>query len=318
MNGDRQQTRVQIVLRAAAVGVAYYAFAQIGMALSFKPDFVAALWPPNALMLWVLLRWRPGLWPYLLLPTIGAELAADLPAGIPPLKAFAFYLCDVVEVVLSYLLLRRFIGLPLRLDSFVKAAKFPLIAGFIAPMLSGLLWALFNCIIEQDARFWVTWRTFYLGDALAQLAVAPALIMWLSDFPEGIPKYFKRHMAEYLSLFALLVWVTWFIFFFDVPLIGRVSYHLHSPVRASAASPVGRHPIRNEGNHPRYPPGDDHFHMGNVPWERSLQQSIGQSQRTRPSAVPHGVHRSDAAAGGVDGGAENRCRADQQASRSSV
>ncbi len=55
-----------------------------------KPDYIAALWPPNAILLAALILSKPRYWWCFLLASVPAEMAADIPSGIPWKMALGF------------------------------------------------------------------------------------------------------------------------------------------------------------------------------------------------------------------------------------
>ena len=89
--------------------------AAAGLALSREGGNIAAFWPPNAILLGLLLRARRQ---DLTLP-IGAcaltNVALNLLFGDPLPVAAGFAAANMLEVAVAYLLIARFVGLPLRI-----------------------------------------------------------------------------------------------------------------------------------------------------------------------------------------------------------
>ena len=66
---------------ALAVGLAYYAGAKFGFALTFPPNPVSILWPPNAILMAGLLLAPLRAWPVILAAVLPAHLFVELKRG---------------------------------------------------------------------------------------------------------------------------------------------------------------------------------------------------------------------------------------------
>jgi len=104
---DRSPSVFRLSFSSIVVAAAYYLSAKFGLSLIFKPDYIAALWPPNAILLSVLFLTKPKEWLWFLLAVIPAELGADLPSGIPLTMALGFVGADWIEVLTAVILLRK-------------------------------------------------------------------------------------------------------------------------------------------------------------------------------------------------------------------
>ncbi|EMG38445.1 PAS domain S-box [Desulfocurvibacter africanus PCS] len=195
---------------ALLVGIGYFLGGQLGIALSFHPSHIATLWPPNAVVLTALLLTQPrAWWPYLAV-VIPAELATDALAGIGRATALGFAFANIIEVLTAALLLRRFVGLPFRLDSLRNVVLYLLCAAAIAPLAASPLGAAAPTL-GLGGSFFANWLRFFMGDALAQLAITPALLSWFwLASSKRKPSLFRA--AEFVLAVTLLTVVTWFAF----------------------------------------------------------------------------------------------------------
>ena len=75
-SSQQSQRSARVVWLAVFVAIAYYLGARLGFALTLKPQPISALWPPNAILLAVLLLARPRSWPLLLCAAFVAHMAA--------------------------------------------------------------------------------------------------------------------------------------------------------------------------------------------------------------------------------------------------
>src|SRR4051812_30687626 len=68
---------------ALFVGVAYYLGSLVGFQLTFQPNPISAMWPPNAILLAGLLLVPTVHWPLVLLAALPAHLASQFQSGVP-------------------------------------------------------------------------------------------------------------------------------------------------------------------------------------------------------------------------------------------
>ena len=122
----------QTALAGVIVGVAFYASAKLGLALSFPPDYVAVLWPPNSVMVAALLLTVPRTWWVYFFAMAAAYFPAAFQAGYSRERVFVFFTANCSEVLIASLVVRRFIGRAPRLESFREVGIFILAAVIFA------------------------------------------------------------------------------------------------------------------------------------------------------------------------------------------
>src|SRR5689334_20827723 len=82
---------LRLACGALLVFAAYYAGAKIGLALTFKPNPISVLWPPNAILLAALLLAPARAWPVLLAAAFPAHLLVELQEGVPTLMVLCWF-----------------------------------------------------------------------------------------------------------------------------------------------------------------------------------------------------------------------------------
>ena len=175
---------------AVAMGVCVLAVA--GIELSRAGGLVAALWPAVGV---AVVGWLHG--PrtrafdaaYLAFIVLAYAIANVL-VGNTPAQVVAFTVANVVEVVLSVLLIRRFTPTP-NLSSLKGLSRFMLIAPVFAPLPSALL---IGAVISAQhwGEFWGSAQTWWFGHALGLGVVAP---FGLSLTRERLRPFLKPAMA---------------------------------------------------------------------------------------------------------------------------
>jgi integral membrane sensor domain MASE1 len=105
----RPPRRLPTLHAAFAIFVAYYLGAKIGFVLTPSEQPVSTLWPPNAILLGVLVVARVGAWPIVLASAFLAHLAIELQSGIPIGMALGWFVSNAAEALIGAALMRRVI-----------------------------------------------------------------------------------------------------------------------------------------------------------------------------------------------------------------
>src|SRR3954467_10754249 len=92
---------------ALAVFCAYYVGARFGFALTLGANPISVLWPPNALLMAVLLVRPVQQWPWLILAAFPAHLLAERESGVPLSMILCWFVSNVTEALIGSYLVRR-------------------------------------------------------------------------------------------------------------------------------------------------------------------------------------------------------------------
>jgi PAS domain S-box-containing protein len=173
---------VRIVWLAVFLAAAYYAGAQLGLALTFKPHPIAALWPPNAILLAALLLARPRSWPLLLAAALAAHLAAELQGGVPLIMVLCWFVSNAFEALLGAIFIRRLIPGPFRFTRLRDLVLFLAFGVFMASFVSSFLDAAFVKMAGWgSAEYWDLWLARFLSNVLAALTLTPFIVSWSTE-----------------------------------------------------------------------------------------------------------------------------------------
>jgi signal transduction histidine kinase len=166
---------------------------------------VIPFWPTTPFLVAVLLLTSRRLWPLFIAAGLGVQALFDFKSGTPTSFLIAFFLGNLVEVLLPTLGISiLFKGVP-RLTS-VKAlaqfSAFAAIAAFVAAFLG----------VSAFSRggYWLGWRIWFLGGLLGFLTVTPAILTWMRDGQEWARK--PRNYLELGTLLASLIVLGYFAF----------------------------------------------------------------------------------------------------------
>jgi signal transduction histidine kinase len=197
----RRPDPIAVVLLAAL----YIGAGRIGLQLDAVSGFATLVWAPSGIALAFLLHFGLRTWPAV---AVGA-LVVNLWAGAPPLAALAIATGNTLEPVVAVLLMRRlgFEGLLRVRDTVLLVAA----AAVLSTMISATIGTLSLTIagIVQPPRFGITWLSWWLGDAIADLIVAPLLITWLMRGGYQIP---RSRRVEATALVIVLITTSFLVF----------------------------------------------------------------------------------------------------------
>ena len=173
----------------------FFAFKFTGDRTGASPS---PLWIPNSILLCALLRSRPKYWWLFLLTIVPIRLTDNVFPLHPVWYRLGTMTVSAVQALAGAWVFRRIAPNPDRFGSWrewLALGAVLLIAAAAAFPMAALRHAL-----GQD--YWQAWQLGFIGDALAQLVVTPALLTWL--FWKG-PPLARMNAASTLEAGALLV-----------------------------------------------------------------------------------------------------------------
>jgi signal transduction histidine kinase/integral membrane sensor domain MASE1/ActR/RegA family two-component response regulator len=165
------------VIWAGVVGL-YFVAAKIGLLLAFVNVSVSPVWPPAgvaiAVLLWFGYRSAPGV-------IIGALLANYLLTDVPLVPSTAIAIGNTLEALTAVYLLRRFTESRNPFNRAFDVLKFVVFAALISTAVAATIGNLSLCISghERWEDFRHLWLTWWSGDGVGALLVAPLLLSWL-------------------------------------------------------------------------------------------------------------------------------------------
>ncbi len=168
--------RTPDVVRMVVLCVCYVATAQFGLSLDALHSVAAAVWPPTGIALMALVLGGCRLWPGI---TCGAFLA-NLWAGAPVPVACGIAMGNTLEALVGTMLLQRLVGFSPALDRLRDVLGLVVLAAVLSPLVSATIGVTSGWLggMIPAATFGKAWRTWWLGDAMGNLVVAPLLFVW--------------------------------------------------------------------------------------------------------------------------------------------
>ncbi|OGO09065.1 MAG: hypothetical protein A2Y61_03025 [Chloroflexi bacterium RBG_13_60_13] len=195
-----------LLLKVVALAAVYHLAARLGLRMAYVQINTSPVWPPTGIALAALLIFGSELWPGV---TLGVLLGSLL-TGAPWDLAVGMAIGNTLEALVGVYLLRRFFRFHNAIDRIqdvVGLAAVAMLSTAISASVGAASLVLTRLASPGDlGGIWITW---WIGDLLGALVVAPAIVVWATPDPlEPRPGRF----AEGGVLLVLLAFVTWYVF----------------------------------------------------------------------------------------------------------
>ena len=178
----------------------YFAAGKLGLSLAFLQANASAVWPPTGLALAALLLFGCRLWPAIFVGALLVNLAIKTPIA----PSIAIATGNTLEAVLGALLTRRFARGSAAFDRAPDIFCYVLFAVLPSTALSPSIGVTALALAGQVKSYIPVWLTWWTGDFVSDLVVAPLLIIWLTrPFPRAHP---KRIIEAFCLAAALLLY----------------------------------------------------------------------------------------------------------------
>lgn len=202
----------------AAVALAYLLTAKLGFALALPQTNATVVWPPTGIALAAALiygnRVVPGIFLGAFLANVMVLATGHAGLLVSPLAAFAVA-CgtafgNTLEAAAGGYLVQRNATAPLPFDHTRDTLRFIFLGALASPLISSAIGTASFCLYGGDwsraAEIWLTW---WLGDAVGALVVAPLLLTWGK---RSTPTPGLARGMEAAVLIALLLLVEFVVF----------------------------------------------------------------------------------------------------------
>ncbi len=200
----RMSQSVRRVLLLIGLAAVYFFAAKLGLRFAYINSSVTTIWPPAGIALagFVLLGYR--VWPAIL----GAAFLANFTTTGAVLPSIGIAIGNTAEGLLGAYLVNRFARGGRVFDRVRDIMRFTVLAGLVSTLVSATIGivslALGGLLSGHDApRVWLTW---WLGDAVGDIVIAPAIILWIGVKP--VPRWNRQQLLEAIALTVVTVIVT--------------------------------------------------------------------------------------------------------------
>jgi signal transduction histidine kinase len=185
----------------ATVAVVYVLAARAGLTLDAVSGFASLVWAPTGIALAAVLLAGGRIWPGLF---IGAFVANAI-TGAPFLAASGIAAGNTLEAVAGAYALTRVPDFHVRLDSLRDVIALIGLSVLLSTMISATIGvtSLYFAGLTPQANVAETWRTWWIGDAIGALLVAPLILVWAA--PPRAPLLTRRLGEAAILVLGLVV-----------------------------------------------------------------------------------------------------------------
>ena len=160
-----------------ATSVSYYVATQIAWALTFPDSKVSLFFPPQAVLLCVLLVVPTRHWWAYVLAAAGAHFLATQQADWPPMYALTAEAFDAVKCISAAAGIRFLIKSPVTAITLRDAILFVLVAVVLVPFGTALWGASFTISYGFGTDYWTEWRNLGISNAVTTVVLVPVFLL---------------------------------------------------------------------------------------------------------------------------------------------
>ncbi len=214
--------------KIGALAFGYGVTGALGLMLAVPPGYATPVWPSSGIALAGLLLWGSQVWPGIWLGSflVNVWVAYSAQGDVELLSlgiAANIAVGSTVQALLAALLIRKWVGVSKLFEAAPATVAFVAITAICCFVAS--TWGVATLKLAGLVEFGTigeSWRTWWLGDFIGIIIIAPALMTWRLLLPiDSRPWY----VVETIGTLVLLTTVTAFVFYYQAP-PGEVAYPL--------------------------------------------------------------------------------------------
>jgi PAS domain S-box-containing protein len=190
------------MLAFAAAYIVAWSYLFVSAFLGAHPP-PAPLFPPEAVLITALMLTPPRRWWVYLVAAFLIQIPILAYVHIPLWWNLLGFTPDAIEPLVAVGLMRLFIPMPPRFASQREVTVYTACV-VVAVIVAATLGSAVNATIGGEP-YWTSWRTWALSDTLANLVLAPNLILWIGVGLAGLRAGSRRRYAEAIVLYGGLL-----------------------------------------------------------------------------------------------------------------
>jgi signal transduction histidine kinase len=191
----------------AALLLIYFLAGKLGLALAVVNPSISAVWPPTGIALASFLIFGYDVWPAIFIGAFAVNLTTEGTAA----TSFGIATGNTLEGLLGAYLVSRYAHGRQALTRVNDVLRFAFLAGVVSTSVSatiGLFTLLAGGLIQAGANRTQAWLTWWLGDMIGAIVLAPCLILWSMR-----PRLQERRMIiQDMTLILSLLFMGVFVF----------------------------------------------------------------------------------------------------------
>ena len=194
------------LIKILVLAAIYHLAVRVGLKMAYVQMNTSPVWPPTGIAIAVLLIFGYNMWPGISLGVLLGSLLTGADIGI----AVGMTLGNTLEALTAAYLLKRFVNFHIEMDRIRDVVGLGGVSLFSTTTSATIGTITLMLVGRGDwVGFWAIWTTWWIGDLLGALVVAPVLLVWVST------PSLKAHSRQYIEgvlLLCLLILITWYVF----------------------------------------------------------------------------------------------------------
>jgi len=193
MNLQDFSRRIKKILLILSIALIYYITAKLGQFLAIPPGFITPVYPPSGIALaMILLLGYPVWWGIWLGAFVAAAWALWANTGVLPMaviSGFGIATGSVLQAIAGAFLIRRLIGnrrIFTNVPSVTRFTGIEVLSCMVSPTFGSTV--MYLCGFIKAENYVISWLTFWLGDLIGVLVVAPLLLSWIGSRYQSFEK----------------------------------------------------------------------------------------------------------------------------------
>lgn len=172
--------------RVIGLAAVYYIAGRVGLLLGNIHSSISPIWPPTGIALAGLLLWEYRLWPAVFIAAFVLNFTIVLPettALTRALQAAGIASGNTLEALAGAWLVNRFCRGVNAFQRVGDVFRFTFLAGGLSTAISATIGVttLLACGLLMQAPFGKAWLTWWMGDMIGAVVVAPLILVWRAN-----------------------------------------------------------------------------------------------------------------------------------------
>ena len=190
---------------AALTAIIYYVASQIGFLMTPAGSPISTFWPPNAILLAVLILTPLRLWWLLVLAILPAHFFIQLRTDIPWMSALGWYVGNCGEALLGAACIRVCKKNNSLFNSLSGVTLFLAVGVLFPVLLTSFVDAGGTVITGLGHDYWALWTTRLTSNVVTDLAIVPIIVIVGT---QGLSWFRRANLTAHLELAALALATT--------------------------------------------------------------------------------------------------------------
>ncbi len=191
----------------SALIIIYFFAGELGLSMALINPYASFVWPPTGIALAAYLFWGYRLWPAIFLGAFFVNLSAGGSLGV----SIGIAIGNTLEGLVGAWLVNRFASGRQAFNRLADTFRFFIYAALFSTMISATLGVVSVCLgaAAQWGSYAAIWVTWWIGDLVSNIVIAPLLIIWSFVSFKG---FGPRRALEWIGMLAGTILISQVVF----------------------------------------------------------------------------------------------------------